>query len=165
MGDRQSAALSPPSPGFATELRRCCWQGRERAALTAAAVAFGVVYSFWPTLAKLADKWLNDPQYSHGLLVPPFALALLWMRRNQFPASVWPAFASGLALLIVGAVGRVLGGAMYFEWLNTASLLPVVAGLVLAFGGWSVLRWSLPAVAFLIFMIPMPYSIVGLPSS
>ena len=81
------------------------------------------------------------------------------MRRNQFPASVRPAFVSGLALLIVGAVGRVLGGAMYFEWLNTASLLPVVAGLVLAFGGWSVLRWSLPAVAFLIFMIPMPYSI------
>jgi exosortase len=158
MGTSRTVTIAPSSAGFVAELRRRCWDGRERTALTALAIAAAVVYAFWPTLSKLADKWVNDPQYSHGLLVPPFAAALLWLRRDRFPA-VQPAPSVGITLLVIGALARVLGGAMYFEWLNAASLLPVIAGIVLAFGGWAVLRWSLPAVAFLIFMIPMPYSI------
>jgi exosortase len=158
MGLTRTSMLAPPSPGIIAELRRRCWDGCERAALTYLAIAAAVVYAFWPTLCTLSDKWFNDPQYSHGILVPPFAAVLLWLRRDQFPG-VRPAIIPGFALLLLGSGMRILGGAMYFEWLNAASLLPIVAGLVLTFGGWGVLRWSLPAIVFLIFMIPMPYSI------
>jgi exosortase len=158
MGTSRTSAIAPSAPGIVAELRSRLWDGRERAALTALALAVAVVYAFWPTLSRLSDKWLNDPQYSHGLLVPPFAAVLLWLRRDRFPAGQ-TAPVAGIALLVFGAAARVLGGAMYFEWLNAASLLPVIAGIVLTFGGWAVLRWSLPAVAFLIFMIPMPYSV------
>jgi exosortase len=45
------------------------------------------------------------------------------------------------------------------EPLETMSLLPTVFGLVLLVGGWSVLAWSWPALAFLAFMLPLPFSI------
>lgn len=161
MGPRRNtnSVAVAQAPGFLEELKQRCWIGRERRAITVLAVAAVVLYSFWPTLSKLSDKWLNDPQYSHGLLVPPFAAFLLWMRRNQFPLGSQPAPIAGLALLLLGASGRILGGAMYFEWLNAISLIPVIAGIVLTLCGWPVLRWTLPAIGFLVFMIPMPYSV------
>jgi exosortase len=156
---RTTITAAGASPGFLEELKQRCWVGRERTAITVLAVAAMVTFAFWPTLAKLSDKWLNDPQYSHGILVPPFAAFLLWMRRNQFPLASQPAPIMGLTLLSLGAAGRILGGAMYFEWLNAISLIPIVAGIVLTLCGWPVLRWALPAIGFLIFMIPMPYSV------
>src|SRR5262249_54091757 len=114
---------------------------------------------FLPTLSGLYSKWVNDPQYSHGLLVAPFAIGLLWSKRDRFPRDVRPAPLLGLVMLVVAVAGRVLGGVIYFAWLEAFSLLPFVAALLLIFGGFRVLRWALPAIAFLLFMIPMPYAL------
>src|SRR5205823_2778560 len=45
------------------------------------------------------------------------------------------------------------------EPLDALALLPTVFGLVLLAGGWSVLGWSWPALAFLAFMMPLPFTI------
>ena len=37
-----------------------------------------LAWAYYPMLAVFADKWLNDPQYSHGFLVPLFSGYLLW---------------------------------------------------------------------------------------
>src|SRR6516165_10339312 len=50
-------------------------------------VAFLV--SQWATLAKLAERWSSDPQYSHGFLVPVFALVVLWFRRERIEGLRW----------------------------------------------------------------------------
>ena len=42
----------------------------------------GLIWAFWTTLAETAQSWSHDPQYSHGYLVPAFALLLLWLRRQ-----------------------------------------------------------------------------------
>jgi exosortase len=68
-----------------------------------------------------------------------------------------PAPGAGIALLAFGAACRVFAGFMYVDWLEAASLLPCMLGVILAFGGWATLRWSAAPVLFLIFMIPMPY--------
>src|SRR5437764_6213347 len=100
MGDSRTAL--PPQPDLLTELRRRCWDGRQRQALTGLALAAAAVWGYWPALAQLADKWLHDPQYSHGLLVSPFAVYLLWVRRDRFPARALPAPLPGLLLLLAG---------------------------------------------------------------
>src|SRR5947199_356077 len=86
-----------------------------------------------------------------GRLAPP-PLAL-----GRLPADSRPAPLLGGLLLTAAAVGRFIGGLIYFEWLEAFALVPFVAGLVLTFGGRSVLRWATPAVLFLAFMIPLPY--------
>jgi exosortase len=129
---------------------------RAIAALLIAAVSVG---SFWPTLGKLVHAWLNDAQYSHGLLVPLFSAGLLWARRDQFPAVVRTAPVAGFGLLVVASMVRILGGAIYFEWLEQITLLPFIAGLLLIFGGMPVLKWALAPLLFLVYMVPLPYRV------
>jgi exosortase len=126
-----------------------------------AALAAGVlalVWAYWTTLAEMAQRWARDPQYSHGYLVPGFAVLLLGLRRRQLAGDVrgvwW-----GWAVLGVGLVLRLVGGFFYFVWLDDISLLPCLAGLVLLFGGRVGWRWAWPAVAFLVFMIPLPHRV------
>jgi exosortase len=116
-----------------------------------------VLWAYWPTLGEMAQRWARDPQYSHGYLVPFFALALLWLRRSQLTSGTVQGSWLGVPLLALGIALRLIGGFYYYIWLDAISLLPCLAGLVLILGGWPAWRWSWPAIAFLTFMIPLPY--------
>lgn len=116
-------------------------------------------YIYWPPLRDMHDRWANDPRYSHGYLVPLFSLFLLWYRKNlvrvdKFRTSWW-----GLVPIIFGGLLKLVGGILYVGWLDAISLLFMLTGLVLLQGGWSMLRWSWPSIAFLFFMIPLPYKV------
>jgi exosortase len=158
MGERRAIVVPEPAnePSAWLALRRF-WAGHRTAMRLSCLIAAATVWSFWPTLALLYGEWVHNPQYSHGLLVPAFSGLLLWVRRDQFPSRAMPAPGAGIVLLAFGAACRVFAGFMYVDWLEAASLLPCVLGVILAFGGWATLRWSAAPVLFLIFMIPMPY--------
>jgi exosortase len=107
----------------------------------------------------MAGRWVEDPEYSHGFLVPLFAAALLYVRRDRLAAARLHLDGRGLPLLAVGAAGYVAGAYVYFDWLSAVALIPTLAGLVLLLGGGPGLRWAGPAVAFLVFMVPLPYRV------
>jgi exosortase len=86
-----------------------------------------------------------------------FALGILWMRRETFPAGQSRAHWSGVLLVAAGAVMQVVGAFVYMRWLSGISLLAYVAGITVLVAGWPVLRWAAPAIAFLAFMVPLPY--------
>src|SRR5262245_2976895 len=72
-----------------------------------------LLWSLWPALVSMSNRWSTDPRYAHGYLVPAFALALLWMRRARLngvepPGSTW-----GLGLLALGSALQLIGG--YFH--------------------------------------------------
>jgi exosortase len=114
-------------------------------------------WAYLPTLSAMGQRWLGDPQYSHGYLVPIFSLYLLWQRRDRLANAQWGVYWRGLPLLLVGMLLRFAGTYLYFDWLDAASLLPTLAGLCVLFGGMATLRWAWPAIAFLLFMVPLPY--------
>jgi exosortase len=105
----------------------------------------------------LQRRWSDDPRYSHGYLVPIFALFLLWSRRNLFSTKAGRSSLLGVVLIAGGAATKLAGARFYLGWIDAASLLPSLAGIVLLLGGWPALRWAWPSIAFLIFMIPLPY--------
>jgi exosortase len=124
--------------------------------LFAGGMAVVAAWAYWPTLAGLTHRWYVDAQYSHGFLVPAFAAFLLWGRRKELAAlparPTWwalPFFATSAALLLAG-------GYVYSPWAEQASLLPALVGIVLAVWGWNALRVCWPALAFLLFMVPLP---------
>ncbi len=117
------------------------------------------VWSFWPTLRELAGKWQNDPQYSHGILVPFFAAYLVvrkWETLRELPAQ--PAWFSGLAAMLFAFACR--SGAAMFDMLPLDGLaaMALLASGVLISQGWPTLKTVLPALGFLLFMLPLPYS-------
>jgi exosortase len=121
----------------------------------------GLIWVFLPTLADLASRWGSESQYSHGFVVPVFAGVLLWLRRRKLPKKLGKPNFWGLVLLVAGLGLRFLGTYIYFDWLSAVSLLPCLAGVCLLAGGWKTLRWAWPAIAFLIFMVPLPHRLEG----
>ena len=131
-----------------------------RFALSAVALlSLIAAWSYWTTLGKVAARWADDPQYSHGYLVPAFALYLLWLRRDLLRLQPLQANALGLGLLAVAVALRLAGTHYHFEYFDQISLLPCCAGLFMLAGSWPALAWSWPAVAFLAFMVPLPHSV------
>ncbi len=116
-----------------------------------------LVYVYWPTLAEIAHRWSRDSQYSHGYLVPAFALVLLRLRRPMLNAIKPEPNWWGLGILLFGVLVHFTATQVYFGWAEAVSLLICLAGAVLLLGGWPLLRWAWPTIAFLVFMIPLPF--------
>jgi len=122
-------------------------------------IAITLSWGYWTTFMQLAAKWGSDPSYSHGYLVPLFAVGLLWMRRSELDVSKIGTNWWGLVPLLAGVALRIAGAHFYFDWFDSLSLIPVIAGICLLLGGSAFLVWTLPAIAFLFFMIPLPFQV------
>jgi exosortase len=141
------------------------WQQREsratHVALGAAALILALAYL--PNFRDLKSTWSDDPNYTHGFLVIPIALFILWRRLSETqrePSSTWvPAPWWGWIFLIVVLSLRAIAYERNSQWVETATLLPVIACLTWTFGSWPLLRKVWPAIVFLVFMLPLPPTI------
>jgi exosortase len=97
-------------------------------------------WAYLPTLGELFDKWMNDPQYSHGILVPLFSVYLLFRQSNKFPQNPTPWPVLGFTVLAIALLLRGLAALLIFLTLD-------------------ILRWSWQALVFSLFMIPLPYQV------
>jgi len=115
-----------------------------------------LAWLYFPILSRLVYQWFDDPDYSHGFLVPAFSIFMLWRERSRLSRlrarpSVWGLLIllSAVTMLIVGVLGAEL-------FLSRVSLLFILAGLVVFFFGWRYFRAVLFPWAFLFLMIPIP---------
>ncbi len=117
-------------------------------------LAAATLWSYWPTLGQLAERWSIDPQYSHGFLVPVFAAVILWLKK---PAEInWRPNPWGLLILACSVAPRWFSARMDLTHVDGACLIGSLLGLTLLVGGWDVLKWAGPAIVFLGFMVPLP---------
>ena len=124
----------------------------------------GVVWAYWPTLVGLVRVWDSTPDYSHGYLVLPLALYFLWVRRDGFPGvgalrgrSAIFAVVLGLGLIAASFALRYLAARYRLGSVDAWSMILWLAGVVSICGGWRLLWWSAPSLAFLWFMVPLPW--------
>ncbi len=161
MGD---CVASPSSETHPARARTVSVSANIALALGILALLVGILYG--GILVSLVGDWMNDPNYSHGFLVPLFSGFLVWRKRaalSRLPLlPTWwglPAIAASLGVLVVGKVG-----AEFF--LMRSSFVFLLASLTLYFCGWRWLRELLFPIAFLFLMIPIPailYAQITLP--
>jgi len=142
-----------------------------------AALTVLVVWCYWNSLAIAAATW-TDAQYSHGWLIPIFAVALLWLRgapygisAEAFRSNTWgdgliaeggisvKERVAGFVIMVVGLGGRLYCADRGFEVPDMVTMVPALLGAVLMVGGWRVLKWAGPAIIFLGFMFPLPWRV------
>jgi exosortase len=129
---------------------------RHAVSVTAGLILLVLVWSYWTTFVELNEEWLKNPLYSHGYLVPLFAVFLLWWRQDRMPlAPLQPSWWTVLFLIVGGAM-RLGAAYFYFSWPERCSLLFMIIASVLAIGGWAAFRWTWPSILFLVFMLPLP---------
>lgn len=127
----------------------------------AVSCVFAVIlaWAYWPTFGSVSTAWLSNPDYTHGFFVIPISLWLLWLRREHAPVATMRIDWRGLGLLVLAGVIRFIAGRFYVLQLDAWSIPIWVAGVVWLLFGWPLLRWAMPAIAFLWFATPLPGTI------
>jgi exosortase len=137
------------------------WRPGLNEVLIAAVVGASLYVAYESSFRFLFDQWNRDPNYSYGFFVIPIAAVIFWSRRGMLVRSKieprwWPLLF--LPLLAVVAVRHPL-----YEWneqfIESATIPFVAAALVLAVGGWPLMRVAYPSLIFLLFMLPLPTSL------
>ncbi|BCR05273.1 exosortase [Desulfuromonas versatilis] len=105
----------------------------------------------------MVDQWSNDPNYSHGFLVPVISIYFLLQKKAELNAS--PVRPSNLGLLVIlGGLAMLIVGIAGTEYFTMrSSLVVLLAGIVLYLFGWQVFKILALPIGFLIFMVPLPY--------
>lgn len=140
----QAASVEVKKPGFSLVL---VWT----------ALAFLMAWLYVPQMISMVENWWNDPNYSHGFLVPLVSLGLIYRRRTQLKRVAagpepWGLIfiGMGLFLLLVGQLGHEF-------YLQRISLIPVLWGLTLLNWGWKFALRVIFPFAYLALMVPLPY--------
>jgi exosortase len=107
------------------------------------------------------ETWSQEPDYSHGFIVPPVAAVLLWLRRDRFPGLAQGPSWAGLWLITASSAMRVLAAWGNVDALDAWSVPLWLAGVVWLVWGWHVCWWSAPALVFLVFAAPLPFRAEG----
>ena len=125
-------------------------------------VAGLIIALYFRVLPDLALDWWNDPGSSHGMLIPPLALYVAWIRRSVTLAEPATADARGLWLTLVACLMLLVGilGAEFF--LTRTSFVVLLAGMTWTFWGPGRFRTLLFPLVLLLTMIPLPQIIYNL---
>lgn len=118
-----------------------------------------VGWSYWPALNRIANAWISNPDYTHGIVVLPLAWLIAMRRRPLVADKDWTPSVLGLALMALAGIMRIAAARFYILELDTWSLPLWLAGLTWTLCGWHWFWALLPALAFLCFAIPLPATV------
>ncbi len=111
------------------------------------------------SLFELVGRWTTQEEYSHGFLVPLVTAWLLWMRREALLASIAQPAWTGPVLILLAMFMHVIGQLSAIFILSPLAFIVTLLGIILATGGFPLLRVAFVPVIFLIFAIPLPHFI------
>lgn len=148
--------LTPGAPRAVAAAPVSFWDPSQRAPiLILAGLVLLLSLAYSDMLALISAAW-SDGLYSHGWIVPLFALALLWMRWQPFgPVPVHERWV-GVLLVVVGLSVRLWAAEYGVHPIDQLSFLPCIFGVFMMVGGFHIIRWAWPALGFLVFMFPLP---------
>jgi exosortase len=122
-----------------------------------AAIAAALAFVYFAVLVKLSRDWWTDENYSHGLLVPFIIGFIVWQERKRFTeqqrkSALWIGAACvsfALLALWAGTAGAEL-------FVQRASLLLMLAGIVIYFFGFRIIQVVAVPLLLLALAIPIP---------
>ena len=115
--------------------------------------------AYAPIYPRMVRDWMADPNYSHGFLVP---IVAAWFAYGRLPEirnlEARPDF-RGLVLMAFGLLLLFAGTAVGELFTSRVSALFLLAGALHALWGSRVMRLLALPLAYLVFMIPLPYTV------
>lgn len=126
-----------------------------RVQLTLCLLLFAGLYSM--IIPPMVMQWYQDPNYSHGFIVPLISAYFLYQRRQQLVSLPIEPSNIGLPVVVIGLFQMIIGwaGSEYFTM--RVSLVVVLAGMILYLFGLRVFRYAAFPILYLLFMVPLPY--------
>jgi len=130
-------------------------------ALAVTVMLLGVGWLYQDVLVHLADDWWNDPNNSHGLLVPLISLFLISERWSELRRLPLRPSLLGAGVLLLGVLALVAGNIGAELFVQRSSLILVIIGLIWFNLGWAQIRLLAFPVLFLGLAVPVPAIILN----
>jgi len=128
-------------------------------ALALCLAAFGLL--FWKTLGGLVEVWGKDPDFSHGFLVPPICILLLWLRRKEIAGLPAQRSLAGLGMLAASLLVHFAGRFLLTDFLLRLGMYGTLVGALWFILGTRFLRATAFPLFFFGFAIPPPGFLFG----
>jgi exosortase D (VPLPA-CTERM-specific) len=122
--------------------------------LLVASVAL-MVFAFRDPLFVASLEWTTE-EYSHCYLIPFISLFLIATRGRELGAIPWEGSRAGPALILVAIVLLLLGNLSSVYTISQYGFIVAVWGAFLSVFGTRAVRLIWPALAYLVFMVPLP---------
>ena len=115
-----------------------------------------LIVTYWQTIGIMIDQWLDNQDYSHGILVPFITAYLIWAKRKDFAqlkvGTDWRALTLMFAAFCFLVIGR-----MATEFFTTRfSMVIFIFGVTWFVYGPKMVKALLFPLGFLVLMIPLP---------
>ena len=121
----------------------------------------GTALVYAPIIAAAAQQWIVNDNYAHGFFIFPVSIFLLWMRKEEIRAAPRKPEAWGMLLIPLGLAGAMASDLLQIKYVGMWSLIPTLAGGILALHGRQLWKTVQFPVWFLLFAAPIPNSFLG----
>jgi exosortase len=120
--------------------------------------------AFIPVFPAMVRDWFSHPDNSHAFLVPFVALYFFWQKKDELQTARPGSSAWGGALFAVSLLTYVLSYAGGATFPARVAMVSSLFGLVWFCLGNDFIRIAAFPLCFLIFMVPVPYSVTSIVS-
>jgi exosortase len=118
--------------------------------------ALSFLLLYLPIILDAGKYWAKSDNYSHGFLVLPCSLYLIWLRRDEIKRAVPAPTLWGALPLTVGLLMQVASYILQIKYVGMWSMVLTLTGAIYLLHGpalWKICRFS---VLFTLFAAPLP---------
>lgn len=124
-------------------------------------IMVGMLAMCLPSYVALAHQYWRSDDEAHGPIILFIVLWLLWRARHDLEGvATARARAVGVVVFGFGLILYLIGRSQLFFQLDIGSQIPLLIGLALMFGGSSALRSIWFPACFIVFLVPVPPSML-----
>ncbi len=120
--------------------------------------------AFYPLYPGLVREWLDNSDNSHAFIVPLVTLYFVWQRKSALELARVSTSLLGGGLLAVSLLAYVASSAGGVVFPARVAMVASLFGLIWFCLGKDFIQKLAFPIAFLIFMVPVPYSLISLVS-
>src|SRR5438105_15560474 len=107
-----------------------------RALAARIALGLALVTLIWPAFAHAMEVWSTDEEFAYGFIIPPIALALVWLRRDALRRSRGPGGNAGLLIVIASILVILVSRRTGIHNLAGVAVSPLLIGAAVYLWGW-----------------------------
>ncbi|WP_295957138.1 exosortase A [Rhodoferax sp.] len=119
------------------------------------ALFFWVIFLFWNTFYGMVAIWARSETFTHGFLVIPIVIWLIWLKRNVLASELPKTNFWILIPIFFTSIVWLLGNLVSINSVTQLAAVAIVVLLVLSIFGWSITSIIIFPLLFLFFAVPL----------
>ncbi|OGL40495.1 MAG: hypothetical protein A3C43_00900 [Candidatus Schekmanbacteria bacterium RIFCSPHIGHO2_02_FULL_38_11] len=114
-----------------------------------------LILLYYKNFIWLGSKWLNDPNYSHGPLIPLISIYIGWLKKDTI-SKIKGRDGSilGITIIFIAIIIQIISIRAQVNLTSSYSFILIIYGIILTYYGKDIAKELLFPIAYLFFMVP-----------